>query len=519
MSGISRRGFLLGTGAAALALGGGLTMANGVGSTSTGTLLRSRLPLPEPFTRPLPVPPTLEPTSSDSSGTTYELSQQVSRAELLPGVVTEIWGYEGLFPGPTLRTPRGRPIRVRHRNQLPVPAVVHLHGGRTAPEHDGYPIDLILPEGQHGSAPGHAGHAGGDVTHGERIYEYGLDQRAATLWYHDHRMDFTGPAVWRGLAGMHVITDEDELSLPLPDGDRELPLVLMDRTFADDGSLAYPSVDETLLQTPGVSAPYEAGVLGDVVLVNGAAWPFFEVEAVRYRFRVLNASNARRYRLRLEPDPPAASTPFVQIGSDGGLLAAPLAHPHVDLAPAERQDLVVDFSAFRVGQRVRLVNDFGTGSTRRVLEFRVTRTAVDESAVPATLSEIESLDPATATVERDMVFQSKAIGNQHGWVINGEPFTVDHSHAAPEAGAVEIWNLYGDFHHPVHLHLVHFQVLGRGTKPPGRFDHGWKDTLDLRPAEQARIITRFDGAKGKYVFHCHNLEHEDMMMMGNFTVV
>jgi spore coat protein A len=517
LSGVSRRGFLLGTGAAALAVTGGVTLGLAFrGSTSTGTLLRSQLPLPDAFVRPLTIPPVLRPVSSTSSGDVFQITQKVATADILDGVRTEIWGYDGLLPGPTLKTRRGRKVAVHHRNELPVPAVVHLHGAKTAPEHDGYPTDLILPVGVDHEVSGH-GH-GGDISHGQRVYEYDNDQRAATLWYHDHRMDFTGPSVWRGLAGLHLISDDEELALPLPDGDRDVPLVIMDRSFAADGSMAYPSVDETLLETPGVTEPYEAGVLGDVVLVNGTPWPFLEVDAVRYRLRFLNGSNARRFRLRLDPAPGGVSEPFVQIASDGGLLASPRPHPYLDLASAERQEVVVDFSAYEVGQKVQLLNDFGEGGTRRVMEFRIARTAVDESSVPGVLSVIEPLDPADAVVERDMVFRSQAVDGHHGWTINGRPFTVDHIHAAPRQGAVEIWNLYGDFHHPVHLHLVHFQVLGRGTKGPGRFDHGWKDTLDLRPAEQARIITRFDGNKGKYVFHCHNLEHEDMMMMGNFQV-
>lgn len=520
MSGVSRRNALLGTGAAVFAVAGGVTLGLGFrGSTSTGTLLRSQLPLPKSFTRPLTVPPVLQPIASTNAGEMYEVTQKVATAEIIDGVHTEIWGYDGLLPGPTLRTQRGRKVTVRHRNELPVPAVVHLHGAHVAPEHDGYPTDLVFPVGVDGLDAGHGHSHAGDISYGQRDYEYDNDQRAATLWYHDHRMDFTGPSVWRGLAGFHLISDDEERALPLPDGDRDVPLMIMDRSFAEDGSMAYPSVDETLMETPGVEAPYEAGVLGDVVLVNGIPWPFLEVEAVRYRLRVLNGSNARRYRLRLDPDPGGVAEPFVQITSDGGLLASPITHPYLDLASAERQEVVVDFSAYDVGQKVRLVNEFGEGSTRHVMEFRIARTAVDESSVPDVLSVIEPLNAAEATVERDMVFRSQAIDGHHGWTINGQPFTVEHIHAAPQQGAVEIWNLYGDFHHPVHLHLVHFQVLGRGTKGPGQFDHGWKDTLDLRPAEQARIITRFDGNKGKYVFHCHNLEHEDMMMMGNFQVV
>src|SRR5690625_3604792 len=515
MSALSRRGLVVGAGAAAVAVAGGVALGFR-GSSSTGTLLHSQLPLPRAFATPLPIPPVLEPISSTAAGEVYEVTQKVAMADLLEGVRTEIWGYDGLLPGPTLKTHRGRKVTIHHRNELPVPAVVHLHGGKTSAEHDGYPTDLILPVGvdHHDAGPGHDG----DISHGQRTYEYENDQRASTLWYHDHRMDFTGPSVWRGLAGLHLISDDEEQALPLPDGDRDVPLVIMDRSFASDGSMAYPSVDESLMTTPGVTAPYEAGVLGDVILVNGAPWPFLEVDAVRYRLRILNASNARRYRLRLDPGPDGASEPFVQIASDGGLLASPVRHPYVDLASAERQEVVVDFAAYEVGQKVRLLNDFGDGSTRHVMEFRIARQAVDESSVPDVLSVIEPLDPAEATVERDIVFRSQAIDGNHGWAINGQPFTTDHIHAAPRQGEVEIWNLYGDFHHPGHLHLVHLHVLGRGTKGIGLFDRGWHATLDLRPAEQARIIARFDGNKGKYVFHCHNLEHEDMMMMGNFQV-
>ncbi|KAB8169886.1 multicopper oxidase domain-containing protein [Streptomyces sp. 3MP-14] len=521
MSRLSRRSLLLGAGAGALAVGGGALLGfRFTGTDSTGTLLRSRIDLPPPFQRPLTQPPVLAPVESTGGSDIYEITQREATAEFFEGVQTPIWGYEGIFPGPTIVSPRGRTTVVRHRNELPVPAVVHLHGGRVAPEHDGYPTDLILPadgslDDHHGT--GHGGHAG-DVSQGVRGYEYPIDQRAATLWYHDHRMDFTAPAVWRGLAGLHLVTDEEERALPLPDGDRDLALVIMDRAFDEDGALRYPSRDPELLETPGVTAPYEAGVLGDVILVNGTPWPYQEVDAVRYRLRLLNGCNARRLRLRLDPAPDGVAEPLVQIASDGGLLERPRPHPHIDLASAERQEVVVDFSGYRPGQTVRLVNDFGSGTTADVLEFRVVREARDESEVPERLSEIERLDPADAVRERDMVFQSNAVDGQHGWTINGDPFSVDRVHAAPALGDIEIWNLYTDFHHPIHLHLVHFQVLKRGSKEPGRFDGGWKDTLDLGPAEQARIITRFDGYRGKYVFHCHNLEHEDMMMMGNFEV-
>lgn len=517
--GVTRRGFLA-SGAAVLAAGvvGTPILAGWRGQSSTGTVLESRIPLPEPFGWPLTIPPVLAPLQSTANADHYELVQAVSRAELVPGWRSEIWAYGGSFPGPTILSRRGRRVIVTHHNELPVPAVVHLHGGVTPPEHDGYPTDLILPD-EHWHEHGHGHHRGGDATVGTRVYEYPNEQRAATLWYHDHRMDFTAPAVWKGLAGLHLVTDEEEAALDLPDGDRDIPLAIMDRAFDEQGQLFYPSVDPTLTHTPGVKPPYESGVLGDVILVNGRSWPRHEVDTALYRFRFLNASNARRYRLRFEVEG-GTDLPIVQIGSDQGLLPAPIGHDHLTLASAERFDVLVDFRALEVGDRVRVVNDLGDGRTRLVMRFDVTRSVRDDRTIPDTLSRsFEHLREEDATTVRRMVFRSQSIGDQHGWVTNGQPFSPDTTQASILLGSTEIWELTADLHHPVHLHLAHFQVLGRGTGSPGAFDHGWKDTIDLRPAERARILVRFDGYRGRYVFHCHNLEHEDMMMMANFDVV
>jgi len=515
---LSRRGLLAG-GAAALAAGviGTPVLAGWRGQSSTGTVLASRIPLPEPFGWPLTIPPVLTPARSSASADHYEIAQGVSRAELVPGWRSEVWTYGGSFPGPTILSRRGRRVLVTHHNELPVPAVVHLHGGVTPPEHDGYPTDLILPD-EHWNDHGH-GHHGGDVTVGTRVYEYPNDQRAATLWYHDHRMDFTAPAVWKGLAGLHLVTDDEEAALDLPDEDRDIPLVIMDRAFDARGQLFYPSLDPTLTHTPGATPPYEGGVLGDVILVNGRSWPRHEVGTALYRLRILNASNARRYQLRFEVEG-GRDLPIVQIGSDQGLLPAPIRHDHLTLASAERFDVLVDFRDLTVGSRVRVVNDLGDGQTHLVMRFDVTRAARDDRSIPEALSgSFERLREEDATVVRSMVFRSQSIGDQHGWVTNGEPFSPDVTQARIPLGSTEIWELTADLHHPVHLHLAHFQVLGRGTGGPGAFDHGWKDTIDLRPAERARILVRFDGYRGRYVFHRHNLEHEDMMMMANFDVI
>jgi spore coat protein A len=223
---------------------------------------------------------------------------------------TAIWGYDGIFPGPTIEARVGRRASLRLRNGLSVPIVNHLHGGRTAPESDGYPTDFILPAG--GFPQSHMHDPRARITEDEREYLYSNNQRAATLWYHDHRMDFTGPQIWRGLAGFYILRDAEEERLPLPRGDKEIALLICDRSFEADGSLRYPALDASLRDTPGVSAQYMGGVLGDVILVNGAPWPRLEVANVRYRFRILNASNARRYELGLDPSPRGAA-PFVQI--------------------------------------------------------------------------------------------------------------------------------------------------------------------------------------------------------------
>jgi len=360
------------------------------------------------------------------------------------------------------------------------------------------------------------------VHQGVKDYRYPLGQPAATLWYHDHRMDFTGPQVYRGLAGFHLVHDTQEEALPLPRGERDIPLMICDRAFAEDGSFRYPSIDPSLRGEPGVTGEFMQGVLGDVVLVNGAPWPVLEVTSTRYRLRILNASNARRYRLALDPPPPEGPA-FTQVGSDAGLLARPVAHQEIEIAQAERFDVVVDFSAYPVGTRVTLANRFGGGPASRVMRFHVSRRARDDSAVPSRLADVERLPPSAATVTRTFIFARGAFGAGPGpgtvWTINGRAFEPGRANARPRLGATEIWRLITNAHHPVHLHLAHFQVLSRAGRGPGRYDDGWKDTIDLRPGEEAEIIARFTGYRGRYVFHCHNLEHEDMAMMGNFDVV
>ncbi|MEV0648943.1 multicopper oxidase domain-containing protein [Phytomonospora sp. NPDC050363] len=487
----------------------------------TGAELRSAVPLPPPFQVPLPIPGVLRPTGTAGGVDRYEITQRPVTAEILPGVGTPLWTYDGTFPGPTIESRRGRPVTVTHRNELPVPTVVHLHGGRTPADSDGYPTDLVIPAGwqAHG---GHGTHAMHDpravVTDLTRDYTFPLDQRPALLWYHDHRMDFTAPAIWRGLAGLHIVRDDDEESLGLPAGPRELPLMITDRAFAADGSLDYPSLDRTLRSEPGVLDPYFAGVLGDVILVNGAPWPVCEVDAARHRLRILNASNARHYELEAVTED-GRRLDLVQVGADQGLLAAPVAHRLLPIAPAERYDVVVDFAGVPVGGMVTIVNRLGSGRTREVMAFRVAREAADDSRVPAVLSrDLPDWRRSEAAAVREFSFRAGRMNGGHGWLIDGLPFDPARTDVAVGLGDVEVWRLVADIHHPIHLHLVGFRVLSRGGRPPLPHDAGLKDTVSLRPGESAEIITRFDGYRGRYLFHCHNAEHEDMGMMANLEV-
>ncbi|MEV4315417.1 multicopper oxidase domain-containing protein [Actinocrispum sp. NPDC049592] len=478
----TRRGFLGLLAGAAVVGATGFVVVNR--PSASGLLTSARLP--PPFAVPLPLPTVARPARVTADADYYSVVQRVSDVEILPGVKTQIWGYDGLFPGPLFRLQSGRQAIVQLRNSLDVPTSTHLHGGVTPSSSDGYPTDLVVPGGT-------------------KEYVYPLQQRAATLWYHDHRMDYTAPQVWRGLAGMAIVSSPEEENLGLPSGDHDVPLMICDRAFGADGSFVYPAAHHG----PGVTEAFANGVLGDVILVNGAPWPVFEVDASLYRFRVLNASNARRYSLSL------SQGELVQIGSDSGLLGRPVRHKELPVSPGERFDVVVDFGVFPVGTEVTLLNTLDSGGTGQVMRFKVVRPG-KRSALPERLADVSALDGAVTT--RTFDFRSSSGDGMTMWTINGSPFSVTDSLAQPKLGTVERWRFSSDFHHPVHLHLAHFQVVKRGAGKPLPSDAGWKDTVDVRPYETVEVLARFDGFKGRYMMHCHNLEHEDMAMMANFDV-
>jgi spore coat protein A, manganese oxidase len=515
---ITRKEFLKFAGAAAVALPLGslaisscdkrLSLSGNTGRTSQVAVT--------PFQIPLPVPPILQPTRIDNTTDYYEITQKEGQVKILPGLRTTVWGYNGIFPGPTIVARRGRQVMVRHRNELPVPVVVHLHGGKTPPESDGYPTDLILPAHATNKAVAmHKGHSTvSGIGHGFKDYTYPNEQQSATLWYHDHRDMFTGPQVYKGLAGFYIVHDAVEDELPLPKGDKDIPLMIADHVFNEDGSFFYPSLDPTLNEQ-GLADGYHDGVQGDTILVNGAPFPFLEVSNTRYRFRFLNASNRRIYRLALEP-PPSEGAAFIQIGSDGGLLSAPFPQKELLISPAERFDVVIDFSHYAVGTQVVLKNLDGEDRTSQVMRFDVVRSQRDDSAIPDRLtSDEEPLDPAQAEVTRRVVF--RRFGKR--FRINGKEFDPNHIEFRPRLNSTEIWEVFADTSHPFHLHLAHFRVLSRNNQKTFPSDVGWKDTVHVGARQMVRVIARFAPYRGKYIYHCHIMEHEDLGMMDNFEVI
>ena len=436
----------------------------------------------EPFQVPLRIPRVLKPVRSTGDRDYFVTTLRPARPRLLPGKRTPIWSFDGGFPGSTIKVTRGREAVVRRVNNLDVPVTIHLHGGRVAASSDGHPLDLIQP-GRH------------------KDYVYPNEQEAATLWYHDHTHHNASRNVYRGLAGLYVIEDPAEEEYNLPAGEFDVPLVLQDRRFRRNGSLKFRDNHEN--------------VLGPVYLVNGRPQPFMKVANRKYRFRILNASNSRGYQLAL-----STGEPLVQIASDQGLLSAPAPTLTLPLWTAERAEVVIDFSKYPVGTRVVLVDrkdPADPASDRPLVAFDVDREETDDSSLPAMFRPIQPLLPGTVQRELQLEFDF----DRQIWVINGKPFDPDRIDFRPRLGDTEVWTFrnLSQATHPMHVHLVRFQVLDRNGLPPSPGEMGWKDTVRVGPSEVVRVAMTFEAHTGRYMFHCHNLAHEDHSMMGQMKVI
>jgi len=513
--------------AAALALG--QTKSRQIKSPLRPLLELSKL---ERFVDPLPIPAVARqrgtranPEKPSAAVPYYRIAMKAGAAKLHRDLKpTEFWGFGGSFPGPTLETRSGEGLLVEWVNDLPkehclsidhsvhgaestkpdVRAVTHLHGGKVPAKSDGYPEDWF---------------ASGKSA----IYFYPNQQDAAHLWYHDHALGITRLNVYAGLFGSFFVRDSFEEGLNLPKGKYEIPLTLCDRMLDRDAQFYYPvASDPESLWVPEV--------FGDAFLVNGKLYPYLEVEPRKYRFRVLNASNSRFFHLTL-----SNKQDFSQIGTDMGLLPVPVPVGILTIAPGERADLVLDFSG-HAGGKLTMIND-----GQQMMEFRVSKTAVhDESCLPRALRPVEKISAAASVKTRMLTLGEKddrggnammmLLNNAH-WVM---PVTEN-----PTLNSVEIWGLmnFTDDSHPIHLHAVRFQILDRrpfepeyyyrdGTikyigdaVPPAANEAGWKDTVQAHPGMITRIITKFEGYAGRYVWHCHLLEHEDNEMMRPYDIV
>ncbi|GAA3731471.1 multicopper oxidase domain-containing protein [Plantactinospora mayteni] len=583
---------------------------------------------------PAPMPPL--PGSAECPFDEYVIGVRQFRQQVLPPGLpaTTVWGYGAPhqpetfgYPAHTVEARVDRPVRVTWVNELvdadgdflphlfavdptidwadpgggmlgqhgsgryagPVPIITHLHGGHTTDDSDGYPEAWYLPDARnipdgfarHGSAYPAFARSFGERHElgwpaGAAVFQYPNDQRAATLWYHDHTMGLTRLNVYAGPAGFYLLrggpTDLPPGVLPGPApqlGDPtdtrpyEIPLLIQDRSFTPDGELSYPDpaygAEHGDPHSPGGDASSGGGHLffGETMVVNGRTWPVLPVEPRRYRLRLLNGCNSRFLLLTIAASPTArpasAVLPFWQVGSDGGFLPAPVPRQRLLLGTAERMDVVVDFTGLAEGTVLYLVNEGPDGgyrggepgvdfeaadpySTGQVLKFVVGAASGPDLSVPPEqlrLPPITPLGPATLTRRLSLnIRQADPSGPAARRVqllgtVGPDGRGLPHRFHSPvtetpRLGATEVW----EFHnftpdaHAMHMHQVQFQVIGRGRdglRPPDDAERGFKDTVVVLPGHVTRVKARFDTA-GRYTWHCHILEHEDDEMMLPFHV-
>lgn len=483
------------------------------------TLDANRLPK---FVDPLPRPAMAQATAPNH----YRITMRAAACQLhrdLPP--TTCWTYDGAFPGPTIETRSRVPIAVEWRNELParhflpidytldgaghnvpeVRAVVHMHGARVPAASDGFPEDWYIPGAS-------------------RAYHYPNRQDAALLFYHDHAMGISRLNVYAGLTGLMLIRDEIEDALNLPRGEYEISLVLCDRWLTPEAQFYYP-----VSFIPG--KPWVPEVFGDAMLVNGKIWPNCAVAPRAYRLRVVNAANSRFFSLSF-----SSGDTFHMIGGDQGLLGAPVRLDSILLGPGERADLIVDFSS-RAGENIQLMN-----GAIPMMRFQVASgAAAPRYEPPARLRPLRRIPEHAATRARRFTLDQydDTLGVNPMLMLLDGKYWHEPVSEKPRLGTVEIWsliNLTGDTH-PIHLHQARFQVLDRRAfdvneylgcgqlrylapaRPPGPDEMGWKDTARAYPGDVTRFIIPFDGYAGRYVWHCHLLEHAANQMMRPFQIL
>ena len=474
---------------------------------------------PRPYTAAFRRPAVLKPYGEtwDDTGQTklYSITARQTSASIVPGLLTPVWAYNGLVPGPTISVDQHAQVKLRVRNQLPAThpqfghafhTSTHLHGSASLPQFDGYASDLTRV---------------GEL----KEYQYPDYQGARTLWYHDHAVHNTAQNVYSGLAAQYHLHDDYERG-QLPQGQFDVPLTISDAMFAADGSLSYN--DDS-----------HSGLWGDVILVNHVPWPTMKVKRRVYRFRILNASIARSYRLAL-----SNGEPLTIVGTDGGLMPVPQPVANFRTASAERYEVLIDFSKYAAGTVIELRNlsnphNVDYNHTGKVMRFQVTAGAFDEvnNTVPTALdigpigTDTMSLTTAMAQGTTHLRVARDDVTNL--WTINGKSWSdvVGSAYkdivANPQLNEVQLWeieNKGGGWFHPVHIHLVDFKVHSRNTNggQPFPWELGPKDVVYVGEGETVKLLMRFGVASGstggRYMVHCHNLPHEDHDMMVQYRV-
>jgi FtsP/CotA-like multicopper oxidase with cupredoxin domain len=415
-----------------------------------------------------------------------------TNVEVWPGTLTQVISINGSYPGPTVRIQRGETFSATLQNQLGEPATAHWHGLIAPETMDGHPKDPVAPGASY-------------------LYTFPVVQRAGTYFYHAHAHQLTAKHVYRGFAGLFIVDDDNETSLGLPRGDFDVPLVIQDRRSADQPAFVY---SPTMMDATN-------GYLGDTVLVNGTPDPYLEVSRTLYRFRLVNGSNARVYRIAF-----ADNHQFQIVATDSGLKDEAVAATSFYLSPGERVDILVDFSSYALAGSVILKSlpfpggGGSQGTELNLIRFDVTGTLSSGGSVPSSMPPIVYHDPLD--VVRTRTFDlSMTMGSANIHRINNLTYDIDRIDEEVPQGDLEEWRITNGtgLFHPIHIHGIMFQVFSRNSNtslPPA--DWGWKDTVLVYPSEVVSILVRFTDYTGIYLLHCHNLEHEDDGMMLNFRV-
>lgn len=464
--------------------------------------------------------------------------------ELIKGEPSSLQQIPDSYLGPTIRVRKGQKIRIRFKNELQEESIVHWHGMHVPEEYDGHPTDVI--------------------SNGETyVYEYEVMNRAGTYWYHPHPHGRTGPQVYNGLAGMLLVSDNEEDNLGLPTGEFDRSVVIQDRSIDNDNQLIY---------LDGGRMDRMTGFLGDKIFINGRPEQELSLKSgCNYRLRILNGSNSRIYKLAWDN-----GEPLTVIGVDGSILEHPKDMPYLMLAPAERIDIWLDLKNKKQGDEIELkslafesgmrsgmmaggmMNANNTtlplGSEHSLLKIILEDSGSNAFLLPEKLVPYNSLD-ANAAMNKNNPREFNFFMQRMLWTINGRTWeAIDVAEEETvKLNTTEIWqfsnkggNMMGgngmmrgrnegggmgnmmEMPHPIHIHQVQFNILERDTSEmdpsvwesikDGFIDEGWQDTVLLMPGMYIKVIMRFSDYKGFFLYHCHNLEHEDMGMMRNFKI-